>query len=245
MNPIETNPGNSSVKKEIKETKDGSHTLFVPELNEHYHSMHGAIQESSHVFIKEGFHKCTKDIIYLFEAGFGTGLNAILTFIEAEKNKKKVFYQGIDHCPLDWNLVRKLNYPDLLPENIRETFKEMHQSKWNVTNMLSPWFTFRKIKADLRTYNPAPGLDLVYFDAFGPDKQPEMWSYDIFFRIFEAMNRGGILTTYSVKGSVKRMLKDIGYEVDLIKGPPGKRQMIRAMKKYEVRSMKQEVRSMK
>jgi len=231
MNPINNNPGNSLGKKEIKETKDGSHTLFVPGLNEHYHSLYGALQESRHVFIKEGFHKCTKDAIYLLEAGFGTGLNAILTFIEAEKQKKKVFYFGVDQYPLDWELVSKLNYTDLLPENTRETFKELHQSKWGVTNMLSPWFTFQKIKADLGNYNPSPGIDLVYFDAFGPDKQPEMWSFDIFFRIFEALNRGGILTTYSAKGSVKRMLKDIGYEVDLIKGPPGKRHMIRAMKK--------------
>ena len=225
------NSGNSLGKKEIKRTKDGSHTIFVPGLKEHYHSMHGALQESRHVFIKEGFHKCTKDVIYLLEAGFGTGLNAILTFIEAEKNNKKIFYLGIDQYPLDWKLVSKLNYPDLLPENIRETFKELHQSKWGVTNMLSPWFTFQKIKANLGTYNPTPGLDLVYFDAFSPDIQPEMWSRDIFFRIFEALNRGGILTTYSAKGSVKRILKDIGYEVDLIKGPPGKRQMIRAVKK--------------
>ena len=225
------NPGNSLGKKEIKITKDGSHTLFVPGLKEHYHSMHGALQESGHVFIKEGFHKCTKDAVYLLEAGFGTGLNALLTFIEAEKQKKKVFYFGVDQYPLDWELVNKLNYTDLLPENTGEIFRELHQSKWGVTNMLSPWFTFKKIKTDLVTYSPSPGLDLVYFDAFGPDKQPEMWSYDIFFRIFEALNRGGILTTYSSKGSVKRILKDIGYKVDLIKGPPGKRHMIRAVKK--------------
>ena len=225
------NSENSLGEKEITLTKDGSHTLFVPGLNEHYHSTYGAMQESGHVFIKEGFHKCTKDIIYLLEAGFGTGLNAILTFIESEKQKKKVFYFGVDNYPLDWELVSKLNYPYLLPENTRKIFKELHQSKWGVTNMLNPWFTFQKIKADFKTYNPTPGLDLIYFDAFGPDKQPEMWSFDIFFRIFEALNRGGILTTYSAKGSVKRMLKDIGYKVDLLKGPPGKRHRIRAMKK--------------
>ena len=224
------NSDNAIEQKEIKKTKDGSHTLFVPGLNEHYHSLYGALQESRHVFINEGFHKCAKDSIWLLEAGFGTGLNAILTFIEAEKHKKKIFYFGVDQYPLNWKLVSKLNYPDLLTENIREPFKELHQSKWGVTNMLSPWFTFQKIKTNLKTYNPTPGLDLVYFDAFGPDKQPEMWSHDIFFRIFEALNRGGILTTYSAKGSVKRILKDIGYEVDLIKGPSGKRQMIRAIK---------------
>lgn len=231
MNKTGSDPGYFYKKKEIKVTKDGSHTLYVPGLNEHYHSMHGALQESMHVFIKEGFQQCKKDIIYLLEVGFGTGLNAVLTFIEAEKQKKKVFYFGVDQYPLEWELVSKLNYPDLLPVSYREMYKELHQSRWEVTNMLSPWFTYQKIKAGMEKYSPAPGIDLVYFDAFAPDKQPEMWTRDIFFRIFESLNRGGILTTYSAKGSVKRLLKDTGYKVDLIEGPPGKRHIIRAVKK--------------
>lgn len=211
-------------------TYDGSHTLFVPEMNEHYHSIHGAVQESEHIFIRNGFDFCRKDPVRIFEAGFGTGLNALLTAMRSSKPKRKVLYMAIENFPLENETISILNYPEFAGENASEIFRLIHNAEWDRTVRITENFNLRKIKGDLTVAHLDGSFDLIYFDAFGPDKQPEMWTRDIFEKISELTCKEGIFVTYSAKGSVKRHLKAAGFTVELLPGPPGKRQIIRAVK---------------
>jgi tRNA U34 5-methylaminomethyl-2-thiouridine-forming methyltransferase MnmC len=211
-------------------TEDGSHTLFVPELNEHYHSVHGAIQESDFIFIKSGLDYCRTNPVRIFEVGFGTGLNAFLTCINASAQNREIEYTSIENNPLPGYLIDSLNYKDLVSREHRRIFEQLHSCGWNVMERISKNFTLFKIKADLTDYEVEGNFDLIYFDAFGPDKQPEMWSDEVFKKISGNTDINGILVTYSAKGSVQRVLKKYGFEVDLLPGPPGKRQIIRAIK---------------
>lgn len=211
-------------------TEDGSHTLFVPELNEHYHSVYGAIQESDFIFIKCGLDYCTTNPVRIFEVGFGTGLNAFLTFISATSQNREIEFTSIENNPLPKNLIDSLNYKDMVSKEVSRAFEHLHSCSWNVTNRISKNFTLFKIKADLTEYEVKGKFDLVYFDAFGPDKQPEMWSDEVFKKISGITDINGIFVTYSAKGSVQRILKKHGFKVDLLPGPPGKRQIIRAIK---------------
>jgi tRNA U34 5-methylaminomethyl-2-thiouridine-forming methyltransferase MnmC len=212
-------------------TADGSHTIYVPELNEHYHSVHGAIQESDYIFIRNGFDYCGKDPVSIFEAGFGTGLNALLTAITAIACKRTVNYVSIEKYPLDIELVNSLNYYNMTGSNSKELFDAIHSAAWDIDVSICDGFNLRKIKGDLTTYSPSGSYDIIYFDAFGPDKQPEMWTDAIFKTVAEMTRQGGVFVTYSAKGQVKRRLKEWGFEVFLLPGPPGKRQIIRAVKK--------------
>jgi tRNA U34 5-methylaminomethyl-2-thiouridine-forming methyltransferase MnmC len=216
--------------KQIITTSDGSHTIYVPELDEHYHSVHGAAQESTIIFIKSGFDFCKADPISILEVGFGTGLNALLTAIKSIEGKRVVNYTSIENHPLDNKIISFLNYPEFAGENGREIFHLIHSSPWNTSVNICKNFNLHKIEADF-TEKPLSGkYDLIYFDAFGPDKQPEMWTRGMFSEISAVTNKKGILVTYSAKGEVKRNLKECGFEVTLLPGPPGKRQMIRAVK---------------
>ncbi len=215
---------------EIIITEDGSHTLFVPELNEHYHSVHGAIQESDFIFIKSGLDYCTTNPVRIFEVGFGTGLNAFLTCINASAQNREIEYTSIENNPLPGYLIDSLNYKDLVSREHRMIFEHLHSCCWNVMERISKNFALLKIKADLTDYEVQGNFDLIYFDAFGPDKQPEMWSDEVFKKISGITDINGILVTYSAKGSVQRILKKHGFKVDLLPGPPGKRQIIRAIK---------------
>lgn len=216
--------------REIITTEDGSHTIFVPELNEHYHSVHGAIQESEHIFIRAGYDYCRDNPLYIFEVGFGTGLNALLTALKAKEDKRKVFYTSIEKYPLTSEVVNTLNYGEITGKGGREIFRMIHEVPWGTVNKITEEFSLVKTEADMTTFIDIPKCGLVYFDAFGPDKQPEMWSRDIFRRIGSSINIGGILVTYSAKGEVKRILRSVGFEVTMLPGPPGKREMIRANK---------------
>lgn len=211
-------------------TADGSHTIFVPELNEHYHSVHGAVQESEFIFIKNGFDFCTADPVRIFEAGFGTGLNALLTAVKAEKRREKVFYTSIEKFPLGKHMTELLNYPHFAGENGREIFDSIHSAEWGVMCSISSFFSILKIKGDIIRDSISGVYDLIYFDAFGPDKQPEMWTREIFAKISEITRPGSIFVTYSAKGEVKRNLKSCGFSVEVIGGPPGKRHIVRAIK---------------
>ena len=215
---------------QIKETSDGSHTLFVPDLNEHFHSVHGAVQESSIVFVNNGYRYCESDPVHIFEVGFGTGLNALLTAAACIAEKRTVFYTGIEKYPLDEKITASINHQAFAGTGGMELADAIRSAAWGREVRIAEYFYITKIKADLIVESPSGKYDLVYFDAFGPDKQPEMWSDEIFRKISAITNYSGILVTYSSKGSVKRSLKDCGYSVNLLPGPPGKREVIRAIR---------------
>ena len=216
------------MKLKLVITADGSHTVYVPVMNEHFHSVHGAILESQHVFIEAGFNQFCGNKISLLEIGFGTGLNTLLTLLEAKKSKMDVIYHSVEKYPLEKNILNGLNYVSILGSGSEKKFKKIHDTSWNEEASVSDSFKLKKIQGDLITVELTKKYDLIYFDAFSPEVQPEMWDKVNFQKIFNAMNPGGILTTYSSKGSVRRTLAAIGFKVERIPGPPGKREMLRA-----------------
>jgi tRNA U34 5-methylaminomethyl-2-thiouridine-forming methyltransferase MnmC len=211
-------------------TSDGSHTLYVPELDEHYHSVYGAVQESEFIFIRNGFDSCDTDPLNILEVGFGTGLNALLTAVKSMAGSKEVNFTSLEKYPLDNGIINALNYNIFAGEKGREIFDLIHSSPWNTRVNICRNFNLKKIETDFTKEQPSGIYNLIYFDAFGPDKQPEMWTREIFTGIASVTEKNGILVTYSAKGEVKRNLKACGFEVTLLPGPPGKRQMIRAVK---------------
>jgi tRNA U34 5-methylaminomethyl-2-thiouridine-forming methyltransferase MnmC len=215
---------------QIVTTSDGSNTLYVPELDEHYHSVFGAVQESEYIFIRNGFDFCRNDPIHIFETGFGTGLNALLTAVQSINENREVFYTSIEKYPLDKKITGSLNYPEFVGKDGKRIFNLIHSERWGEMSNIFKRFNLHKIKGDMTTYNSSGSFNLIYFDAFSPDKQPEMWTKEIFMKISEITVSKGIFVTYSAKGEVKRNLKAAGFDVALIPGPPGKRQIIQAVK---------------
>jgi len=228
-----------SIEKLLFETTaDGSFTLYVPDLDEHYHSMNGAVQESLHVYIAAGllyylrandrFNKTgaqePQAEIHLLEFGFGTGLNAYLTALEAEKQKIKIRYVALEKFPLSQEITSRLNYSRENPA----LFQHIHQSEWENPVPITPYFILQKSAVDFAGFDFPDRYDVVYFDAFAPDKQPEVWSRDLFDKLYSAMNPSGVLTTYCAKGSIRRMLQQAGFTVERIPGASGKREMLRA-----------------
>jgi len=205
-------------------------TLYVPDIQEHYHSIHGAVRESRHVFIQAGLLHSKLKQIRIFEMGFGTGLNALLTLLEAKKKNITIQYDTIDIFPLSINIIQKLNYPELLTSESRDLFKTIHSKQWNETHQITSFFHLTKMNANLQTHDTGTRYDLVYFDAFNPRVQPELWSPGVFKKLFNFMNPGGILTTYSATGWVRRNMLGAGFKVEKYPGPPGKRDMLRATK---------------
>ncbi|MEA3445930.1 MAG: tRNA (5-methylaminomethyl-2-thiouridine)(34)-methyltransferase MnmD [Bacteroidota bacterium] len=215
-------------ERKIIVTSDGSHTLFIPGLNEQYHSVHGAVQESQHVYIDAGLKNCEKDEISVFEMGFGTGLNALMTFQYALRKRKKINYYCIEKYPLSEEEYILLNYANQLKINERGIFKKMHELKNGESLQITDYFRLTKFISDIKDFKFSFNFDVCFFDAFAPDIQPGLWTSKIFSKLFEAMNEGGILTTYSAKGIVKRNLQHAGFKVEKLPGPPGKREIIRA-----------------
>jgi tRNA U34 5-methylaminomethyl-2-thiouridine-forming methyltransferase MnmC len=214
-------------------TLDGSHTLFVPELNEHFHSTYGAIQESRHVFIEAGLKQVLPDQIQIkiLEIGFGTGLNALLSLLEADKSGKTIYYTSIEPFPLKPEITGQLNYPELLGAENIVIFEKIHGGEWNCENQLTDHFFLYKVLNNLEnTELEDNSFDLVFFDAFGPEVQPGLWTEEVFGKIFLSLKKRGILVTYSAKGSVKRALKNSGFTVENLPGPPGKREITRAIR---------------
>ena len=214
-------------------TNDGSHTLYVPELKEHYHSVFGAMQESRHIFLNAGFYKAieSKRKLNVLEAGFGTGLNALLTCLAAEKEKARVNYTAVELHPLPPAIYHKLNYAALVKEQgSLQMFLKLHSSDWGDEIRISDHFTLKKLKTDIREIDfPDKRFDLIYFDAFAPEVQPELWTADVFKRYALCSNKNCVLVTYSCKGEVKRNLKSAGFVVEKLPGPPGKREILRAV----------------
>lgn len=219
------------MKPEIIQTADGSHSLYLKELDEHYHSIHGAIQEGIHVFIRSGLQACAKENISILEIGLGTGLNALLTLMEAERSNKQIHYTAIEAYPLEEQLIGQLNYvEELKAEQFSDQFQLIHSSAWETEQRINGRFTLLKLKGHVQTTTFPGKYDLIYFDAFGPRVQPEMWTEEVFSKMFHVLNDGGMLVTYCAKGEVKRTLKKVGFTVETLPGPPGKREMVRARK---------------
>lgn len=214
------------MKRVIEHTDDGSATLYVPELDEHYHSIKGARTESQHIFIDMGLKHVQTPQPHVLEIGFGTGLNAYLTLLAANETGMKVHYTGLELYPLEWNTVAELRYSD------DPLFKQIHTAPWEEEAKISPNFTLLKKKTDftnIHTDNNNSRYDVIYFDAFAPEKQPEMWEQSLFDHIYSIMNKGGVLTTYCAKGVIRRMLQAAGFIVERLPGPPGgKREILRA-----------------
>jgi tRNA U34 5-methylaminomethyl-2-thiouridine-forming methyltransferase MnmC len=217
-------------ESQIIVTEDGSHSLFSERTGEHYHSTHGAIQESRHIFIENALKQCPHNEIRVLEIGFGTGLNAFLTLLEAETLHKNIHYTSLELYPLPVETACALNYPALLNKEKQQAFEHLHTAAWNREQPISPHFTLYKIHADFTQYAFESQYDVIYFDAFSPDKQPEMWSEDIFAKVYRAAVPGAILTTYCAKGSVRRAMQQAGFMAERLPGPPGKRQILRGRK---------------
>ncbi len=223
-------------EREIIVTEDGSHTLFVPELGETYHSTHGAVQESKHVFIRAGleylvnFHAA--DQARIFEVGFGTGLNALLSAQYAQNHQISIRYTTIETFPLEREEWSGLNYPEIVGErNVHEIFQKIHEAPWEHPHEILPVFMLTKIRDRAQDYETPEKFDICYFDAFAPSKQPEMWDMKILQKIHGLLENGGIFVTYSARWQLKRDLVSLGFEVEKLSGPPGKNEMVRAVRK--------------
>jgi tRNA U34 5-methylaminomethyl-2-thiouridine-forming methyltransferase MnmC len=213
-------------------TDDGSHSLMSETFGDSYHSKFGAIQESQHVFIDGALNFQTakgKTDLTILEIGFGTGLNALMTYREAERQNLKINYLTFEKYPLSIEQAEALNYPQKL--GVETTIlAQLHSSNWDENIKLGEHFIFQKRENDCQTIDFCEFADIIYFDAFAPQIQPELWEKPLLQRLFDALKPEGILTTYCAKGSVKRALKDVGFQIETLAGPPGKREMTRAQK---------------
>ncbi|MBS0010325.1 MAG: tRNA (5-methylaminomethyl-2-thiouridine)(34)-methyltransferase MnmD [Bacteroidales bacterium] len=215
----------------IISSSDGSSTIYVTELDEHYHSTYGAVMESRHVFIEAGYKSSDADPVRIFEMGFGTGLNALLTLHESMKDKRKVEYVSVEKYPLDKQIYDRLNYKTLFPGRPGSCFDLLHESEWGVPCRINDNFSLLKIREDFREMAADRLFDVIYYDAFSPDRQAEMWSLDIMSKVAAMTAPGGIFVTYSARGQLKRDLEKLGFMVEHPVGPRGKRQITRALKK--------------
>lgn len=221
------------MKREIILTSDGSSTIHLPEWNENYHSKHGAIQEAYHVFIKHGLEYFDDNTgaseIDILEIGFGTGLNTIITLLESEKRGIAVDYVGVEAYPVSEEEVQLLNYSESLSIEAK-LFNRLHEFAWEEKNQLTDQFSITKRQQFFHQIEDQNKYNLIYFDAFGARVQPELWTESIFQKMYSALKNNGILVTYSAKGSVNRALQAVGFTVEKLPGPPGKREMLRALK---------------
>ncbi len=219
------------MEREIITTGDGSKTIQIKDWEEQYHSKHGAVQEAYHVFIKHGLELFKDEEVGILEIGFGTGLNAFITLLESEKLKLNVSYTGVEAFPVALNEIEELNYVSALQANEKQSFyNKMHNCGWEVRQDITSNFTLLKLKKYFIEINDVSCFNLIYFDAFGARVQPELWTVEIFKKMFTALKPGGYLVTYSAKGSVRRAMQEVGFVVERLPGPPGKREMLRAKK---------------
>jgi tRNA U34 5-methylaminomethyl-2-thiouridine-forming methyltransferase MnmC len=219
------------LKREIIRTLDGSTTIQIEEWDECYHSKHGAIQEAKHVFIKNGLTLFDSNSVSILEIGFGTGLNAFITFLEAKKLNQTIDYVGVEAYPVSPDEILSMNYVEELNAiNESAIFKKMHDSNWEEKIRLSNDFSLTKRKQFFEAIDDIEKYDLIYFDAFGYRVQPELWSTEIFKKMYDALKPNSVLVTYAARGVVKRSMIEVGFTVEKLAGPPGKREMFRAQK---------------
>lgn len=216
------------MKREILITSDGSSTIHLPDWNEQYHSKNGSINETYHVFIKSGLQQVAVDNVAILEIGFGTGLNCFITYLEAQK---EIDYVGVEAYPVTTEEVEKMNFIKVLKaEKEQDAFYKIHEVSWEEKQQISPHFSLTKRKQFFEDIEDENVFDLIYFDAFGARVQPQLWTEEIFLKMFNALKENGILVTYSAKGSVRRAMQLVGFTVERLPGPPGKREMLRARK---------------
>ncbi len=222
------------MRKEFQITEDGSHTIYLPEMDEHYHSIHGAVQESVHIYIEQGLLQMPVSPISILEIGFGTGLNAYLTYCYSQKKNICVDYFSLEKYPLSESEYSTLNYPQSIFPEWAEIFDQIHRTEWELMNEISSGFSLKKIQADLLTFefDAVPQFDIVYYDAFAPGKQPEMWSDEIIQKVAAKVKTGGIIVTYCAKGSVRRAFSSAGFLMERIPGPIGKKEILRGKKTF-------------
>lgn len=216
------------MKREILITSDGSTTIHLTDLDEQYHSKNGSINETYHVFINSGLKQVTSDKVSILEIGFGTGLNCFITYLES---KKEIDYVGVEAYPVTAEEVEKMNFISILKAEKEETaFKKMHAISWDEKHQISETFSLEKRKQFFEDIEDKDAFHLIYFDAFGARVQPQLWTEEIFQKMYNALKEDGILVTYSAKGSVRRAMQAVGFTVERLPGPPGKREMLRARK---------------
>lgn len=220
------------MKREIIQTSDGSTTIHIREWKESYHSKHGAIQEANHVFIKNGLSLFEGKDIAIMEIGFGTGLNAFITFLESSKLKQNIDYVGVEAYPVSNEELAAMNYvAELGVTSQQSIFDRMHQSNWEEKCIIDGHFDLTKRMQFFDDIVDENYFDLIYFDAFGYHVQPDLWSTEIFRKMYNALRDNGVLVTYAARGVVKRSMIEVGFTVEKLAGPPGKREMFRAIKK--------------
>ena len=210
-------------------TNDGSHSIFNPEVNETYHSKHGAIVEAEYVFIKNGLLAENKKQFSILEVGFGTGLNALLTAQKAQQKKIAINYHGIELYPVPKESYIQLNFTELIGEE-KSKLLNLHECNWEEEHVINKFFKLTKNEIALENYTSKTKFDIIYFDAFSPKKQAELWTAEVFQNMYDLLKEDGFLVTYCAKGVVKRTMKTVGFEIIVLDGPPGKRQMTRANK---------------
>ena len=216
------------MKREIIITSDGSTTIHLPAWNEQYHSKHGAIQEAYHVFIKHGLEYVSLEKTAVLEIGFGTGLNCFITYLESNK---EIEYVGVEAYPVAEEEINKLNYvSELKAEGNSSVFNKIHKVSWETRHQIQENFYLTKRQQFFKDIEDVGAFNLIYFDAFGARVQPELWTEEIFEKMFKALKKGGVLVTYAAKGSVRRAMEAVGFFVERLPGPPGKREMLRAIK---------------
>ena len=222
------------MKRVLMITEDGSHTIYLPEMDEHYHSVHGAIQESLHIYIEQGLLQTEKKELSVLEIGFGTGLNAYLTYCYALERNLSLNYMSLEKYPLTEDEYSALNYSNEIFPQYSAGFDQLHRAEWDKMIEISTDFKLTKIKADLATFefDDIPQFDLVYYDAFAPGKQPEMWTDKILQKVAATVNKDGIVITYCAKGTVRRALSGAGFIMERIPGPPGKKEILRGKKTF-------------
>ena len=220
------------MKRELRITKDGSHTLYVPELDEHYHSIHGALQESSHIFLKNGFFKMNNNPLRILEVGFGTGLNALLTACAALDSGVITEYVGVEAYPVPTEMMLQMGYPSVMNDlNAGPYFSTITNAIWGNKAEIHSRFSLTKINDTIQNYQNKAPFNLIYFDAFGPKVQGDMWHKDVIQKMYDVLEPKGKIVTYCAMGQFKRDLREVGFDVSCLDGPPGKREMVSAQKK--------------
>lgn len=221
---------------QIISTKDGSHSLLNLPLDETYHSRHGAVQESAHVFIQNGLQHWLKQhpeqVVTIFEVGMGTGLNVLLTLQEAISSDRIFYYTTLEPFPVSSDIIEQLNYIEYVEDtSLQQLFLEIHTCPWEQDVPLLKNFTFKKLQSTVQEAAiQSDAFDVIYFDAFAPNKQPELWTYEVLDKVTFLLKPGGVWVTYAAKGQMKRDLKTLGLAIETLSGPPGKAEMVRAKK---------------
>ena len=219
------------MEREIIRTSDGSTTMHIKDWDECYHSKHGAIQEAKHVFIKNGLALFPNQKVSILEIGFGTGLNAFITYLEAKKLTQTIDYVGVEAYPISEEELKSMNYPEELDAlDSKVIFDKMHDGNWEEKNLLSDSFSLTKRKQFFEEIDDIEKFDLIYFDAFGYRVQPELWTVEVFERMYKSLKPNSVLVTYAARGVIKRNMIEVGFTVEKMAGPPGKREMFRARK---------------